>query len=75
MIAADRMLRNHSDRFMTPVIHDDQTLQRATRGDPVEFEVDRPYFVGLSRTHQWLAIRDRDLLPPSAPNMQLLEPV
>jgi hypothetical protein len=57
------------------VVHHDQALERPAGGDPVEHEVHGPDLVGGPWPDQRLALRDRDLLAPPAPDMQLLESV
>jgi hypothetical protein len=75
MVAADRMFRHDGHDLVRRVIHDHRALDRTPRGRPVKHEVHRPDLVRLTRSHQRLPVRHRDLLAAPAPNMQLLEPI
>ena len=57
--------------FRRGIIHDGQTLDDASISGPVEDEVGRPHVVRHLRAHQGLPIGHRNLLPPSAPNLEL----
>ena len=68
--AAERARRHHGHGFRRGVVDDRQALQHAAFGRAIEDEVRRPHLVRRLRPGQRLAIRQRHLLPPPAPDLQ-----
>jgi len=75
VVASKGMFRLDRHRLMGRVIHDHQALDGSAAGDPVKYKIHEPYLVGGAGTQQGLPIGHRNILAPSAADLQLLQPI
>ena len=70
MVAAHAVFDHNGDRFVGRVVDDCQAFECASRGNSVEYKVDRPDFVRSAGAHQRLPLTHGNLPASTTPDLQ-----